>query len=76
VIRQALRSAPWQALDDTTRYHRLALGHYGMAQRWLVVCSAAARQRADTQVSTAQKRAFAAIEQPLFPWQAQRFESH
>jgi transposase len=76
VISQALTSAPWQALDDTTRYHRLELGHYGMAQRWLVVCSEAARPRADTQVSTAQKRAFAAIEKQLFHWQAQRFESH
>src|SRR6266705_6126769 len=76
VISQALRSAPWQALDDTTRSHRLELGHYGMAQRWLVVCSEAARQRADTHVSTAQKRAFAAIEKQLFHLQAQRFESH
>jgi len=76
VLSQALRSAPWQALDDTTRSHRLALGHYGMAQRWLVVCSAAARQRADTHVSTAQKRACAAIEQQLLHLQAQRFESH
>ena len=76
MISQALRSAPWQALDDTTRYHRLELGHYGMAQRWLVVCSEAARQRADTHVSTAQKREFAAIEKQLFHLQAQRFESH
>src|SRR5712691_7262272 len=30
VISQALRSASWQALDDTTRSHRLELGHYGM----------------------------------------------
>jgi hypothetical protein len=26
VISQALRSTPWQALDDPTRYHRLELG--------------------------------------------------
>jgi len=76
VLSQALRSAPWQALDDTTRSHRLALGHYGMAQRWLVVCSEAARHRADTHVSTAQKRECAAIEQQLLHLQAQRFESH
>lgn len=76
VSSQALRSAPWQALDDTTRYHRLELGHYGMAQRCLVVCSEAARQRADTPVSPAQKRACAASEQQLLHLQAQRFERH
>jgi transposase len=31
VIRQALREDTWPALEDTTRYHRLELGHYGMA---------------------------------------------
>ena len=75
VIRQALREDTWQALDDTTRYHRLELGHYGMAQRWFVICSEAAMQRAETSVSKAQKRECEAIETPLFHLQARRFES-
>jgi transposase len=75
VIRQALREDPWQALNETTRYHRLELGHYGMAQRWLVVRSEAAMQRAETSVSKAQKRELEAIEKQLFHLQAQRFES-
>ncbi len=75
VIRQALREDTWQALDDTTRYHRLALCHYGMAQRWFVICSEAATQRAEKSVSKAQKREFDAIEKPLFHLQARRFES-
>ena len=75
VIRQALREDTWQALDDTTRSHRLALCHYGRAQCWFVICSEAATQRAATSVSQAQKRECEAIEKPLFPLQARRFES-
>ncbi len=37
VITQALTSDLWQRLDELTRYHGLESGHYGMAQRWLVV---------------------------------------
>lgn len=75
VIRQALRYDTWQVLDDTTRYQRLELGHYGMAQRWLVVCSEAAQQRAETNVSKAQHRELEAIDKQLFHLQAKRFES-
>jgi transposase len=75
VIHQALRGDAWQAVDDTTRYHRLDLCHYGMAQRWLVVCSEAAMQRAEASVSKAQKRERESIEKQLFHLQAQRFES-
>jgi transposase len=75
VISQALREETWQALDDTTRYHRLDLCHDGMAQRWLVVCSEAAMQRAEKSVSKAQKREFEAIKKQLFHLQARRFES-
>jgi transposase len=75
VIRQALREDTWQALDDTTRYHRLELGHYGMAQRWFVICSEAATQRAEKSVSKAQKHEFEAIDKQLFHLQARRFEN-
>ena len=75
VIRQALREESWQAVDDTTRYHRLDLCHYGMVQRWVVVCSEAATQRAEKSVSKAQKRELEAIQKQLFHLQAKRFES-
>jgi len=75
VIRQALRHDAWQVVDDTTRYHRLDLCHYGMAQRWLVVSSEAAQQRAATSVSKAQQRELEAIDKQRFHLQAQRFES-
>jgi transposase len=70
-----LRQDTWQRVDDTTRYHRLDLCHYGMAQRWLVVCSEAATQRAETSVSKAHQRELEALEKQLFHLQARRFES-
>jgi hypothetical protein len=51
------------------------LVHYGMAQRWLVVCSEAAQQRAEKRVSKAQNRELEGIEKQLFHLQAKRFES-
>ena len=75
VIRQALGQDAWQRVDDTTRYYRLELCHYGMAQRWLVVSSEAAQQRAEKSVSKAQQRELEAIDKHLFHLQAKRFES-
>jgi transposase len=75
VITQALRWAPWQRLDDTTRYQRVELCHYGMAQRWLVVSSEAAVQRAEATVNKARQREAEAIEKHLFHLQAKRFET-
>ena len=43
-------------IDATTRYQRLELCHYGMAQRWLVVHSQAALARAETTVNKARQR--------------------
>jgi transposase len=75
VITQALRWDPWQRLDDTTRYQRVELCHYGMAQRWLVVSSEAAVQRAEVTVNKARQREAEAIEKHLFHLQAKRFET-
>ena len=75
VITQGLKWDRWQRLDETTRYHRLELGHYGMAQRWLVVSAQAAMERAEASVTKAQQRAGEAIEKQLFHLQAKRFET-
>ena len=72
VVTQALPEDTWQRLDDTMRYHRIALCHYGRVQRWLVVSSQAALERAEATVSKARQRASEAIEQHLFHLQAQR----
>ena len=75
VIHQALQWDTWRRYDDTTRYHRVGLCHYGMAQRWLVVYSDAAYERAAATVSTARKREYEAIVKQLFHLQARRFET-
>jgi transposase len=73
VIRQALKWDRWQRLDDTTRYCGLELCHYGMAQRWLVVSSQAALERANTSVDKACQRESATIQKQLLHLQAKRF---
>jgi transposase len=75
VITQALQWDMWHRLDETTRYHRIELCHFGMAQRWLVVSSQAAMERAEASVTTAQQREWEAIEKQLFHLQAKRFET-
>ena len=44
-----------------------------MAQRWLVVCSQGALERAEATVTTARQRAYAAIDKQRFHLQTQRF---
>ena len=46
-----------------------------MAQRWLIVSSEAALQRAEKSVSKAQKRELESVQKQLFHLQAKRFES-
>ncbi len=61
VITQALTWDTWQCLDATTRYQRIALCHYGMAQRWLVVWSQASLERAEASVKKACQREAEAV---------------
>ena len=73
VIGHALQWDTWQSFDPNTRYQSLELCHYGMAQRWLVVYSQAAYERAAATRNKAQQREHEAITQQLFHLQAQRF---
>jgi transposase len=75
VITQALKWDTWQCLDATTRYQRIALCHYGMAQRWLVVWSQASLERAEASVKKACQREAEAVKKQLFHLQAKRFET-
>jgi transposase len=75
VITQALQWDRWHRLDATTRYDGLAWCHYGMAQRWLVVSSQAAMERAEARLTKAPQRAWEAIEKQLLPLHAKRFET-
>jgi len=73
VIRQALQWDTWQPVDPKTRYQPLALCHYGVVQRWLVVYSQAACERAEATLKKATQREDEAISKQLFHLQAQRF---
>jgi transposase len=73
VIMQALTCDSWHWLDETTRDQGVELCHYGMGQRWLVVFSPAALERAEATVTKARQRAHEAIAKQCFPLQAQRF---
>jgi transposase len=73
VITQALALDCWHRLDDQTRYQRLELCHYGMAQRWLVVYSQPAYERAAATLNHARQREREAIHKQLFHLQAKRF---
>ncbi len=66
VITQALAWDTWHRLDDETRYQCLELCHYGMAQRWLIVQSNAALERAEATLTKARQREEVAITKPLF----------
>jgi transposase len=73
VMSQALQWDTWPPCDDTTRSQPLALCHYGMAQRWLVVSSRAALERAEATLQKTTEREYEAINKPLLHLQAQRF---
>jgi transposase len=75
VITQALTWDTWHRLDDNTRYQCLELCHYGMTQRWFVVHSEAALERAEATINKARQRETEAVEKQLFHLQAKRFKT-
>jgi transposase len=77
VIGQALSSDQWQPVDDESScsYHRVDLCHYGIQQRWLVVCSEAGIHRASKTLAKAQSKEYEKANKQLFHLQAQRFDS-
>jgi hypothetical protein len=74
-IAQAWAWGAWQPLDETVRSQRMERCQYGMAQRWLVVLSQDAWQRAAHTRANAQAKEAEQVQTPLFPLQAQRFPS-
>lgn len=75
VLDQALQWDTWQQLDVDTRYQPLELCHYGIAQRWLVVSSRAALERANSTINKATQREDETVKKQLFHLQAQRFDT-
>ena len=74
-ITQTLQRDRWPQLDATTHYACLEWCPYGMAQRWLVVSSPAALERAEARITKGQQRAGETIAKPLLPLHAKRFET-
>jgi transposase len=75
VMSQALQWDTWHPVATRTRYQPLALCHYGMVQRWLVVYSQAAFERAEATLKKATQREAEAIQKQLFHLQAKRFDT-
>jgi transposase len=75
LIAQAWAWGQWQPLEETVRYQRVALCHDGMAQRWLIVASQDAWQRAAHTLANAQAKEAEQVQKQCFHLQAQRFAS-
>ena len=65
----------WQHLLPQYRYQCLAHVHYGIKQRWLIIYSEAARNRAKLRNEKAIDKERNRIKKHLFHLQAQRFDS-
>jgi transposase len=75
LIAQAWAWGEGQPLDEPVRSQRVERGHYGMAQRWLVVSSPDAWQRAAHTLAKAQAKEAEQVQSQLFPLQAHRLPS-
>ena len=73
VIDQAWSREDWPASPKQTAIQRIDLCHYGIEQRWLVVYSPEAWQRAEATLRKAREKEYTQIEKQLFHLQAQRF---
>ena len=65
----------WVELNPTYRYQRVELEHYGIKQRWLVIHSDGAYERATQTIAKAEKKEHQRVTKGLFHLQAQRFLS-
>ncbi len=74
-IEEALQADAWQVWDEQRKYRCFEVRHYEMAQRWLVVFSQPAFQRAQQTVQRAVAKEREKIAQAAFHLQAQRFEN-
>ena len=82
VIEQCLDMGNWEELDEekdgevpSNKYQRIDLCHYGIEQRWIVVYSESAYERASKTLTKAQFKEEERVTKELFHLQAQRFDS-
>lgn len=72
-IADALAANEWTRINDNYKYRALKVEHMGIAQRWLVVYSNAAKERAQKSVLGLVAKERKALDKALFHLQAQRF---
>lgn len=76
LIDQALcEPTSWVRLGSGYRYQRVDLDHYGINQRWLVIHSESALERATQTLAKAEKKEHKKAKKQLFHLHAQRFGS-
>ncbi len=74
-IQDALEQDNWVMCDDQRKYTRLEIEHYDIHQRWIVVFSEAAFNRAANTVEKGCIKEKDKIDQALYHLQARRFKS-
>jgi transposase len=75
VIQQALKWDEWRTIDENYQYQTLELGHYGIDQRWVIVRSKGAWERASKTIDKKIAKENKAADKQLFHLQAERFAS-
>ena len=64
----------WVQYDDGRKYRIFEVDHYGISQRWIVVHSNAAHERAKQQIAKKTAKEREAIDKEIFHLQATRFD--
>ena len=75
VIQQALKWDEWQTINENYQYQTVELGHYGIDQRWVIVRSKGALERASKTIDKKIAKEKKAADKQLFHLQAERFAS-
>ncbi|MBF0236027.1 MAG: IS1634 family transposase [Desulfamplus sp.] len=74
-IQDALKQDEWSIWDEQRKYTCFEVEHYGIRQRWIVVFSEAALNRAENTVEKASVKEKTLIDKALFHLNAQNFKS-
>jgi len=72
-IQDALNLDSWETWDENRKYTCFEVEHHGIKQRWIVVFSDTALNRAETTVTKATAKEQVKIEKALYHLQANRF---
>jgi transposase len=73
LISEALAAQEWTTIDDNYQYSVNEVEHMGIKQRWIVVNSKAAGERATKTIGRQANRAKEKLDKDLFHLKAQRF---